>query len=400
MSRTRMHILMISDVYFPRVNGVSTSIRTFRRELIALGHRVTLIAPEYPQGSPDDDRDIIRVRSRGVPKDPEDRMMVRKDLNRLLVKLQDRRFDVVHIQTPFVAHYAGVYLAKHLDVPTVESYHTFFEEYLHHYVPLLPRGLTRWLARRVTVSQCNDVNRIVSPSRAMQRALLDYGVSTAIEVLPTGLEQSQFRPGDGARFRAKYGIDPARPALLYVGRVAHEKNIDFLLRMFKTVSTSVPEAQLLIVGEGPAESHLRSLTERLSLKNSVHFVGYLDRDTELLDCYAAGDLFVFASRTETQGLVLLEALAQGTPVLSTMHMGTRDVLEHARGAQIVTDDTDQFAQAAISLLRNDAETKRLAALATADAAKWSSREMAERLVRCYASADSTRNSFATAREPA
>ncbi|HYM34356.1 MAG TPA: glycosyltransferase, partial [Steroidobacteraceae bacterium] len=158
-----MRILMISDVYFPRVNGVSTSIRTFRRELTALGHHVRLIVPNYEVAC-EDDVDILRVPSRGVPRDPEDRMMRRKSIDRLLSQLSKDRFDIVHIQTPFVAHYAGIYLAKQLRVPTIESYHTFFEEYLHHYVPFVPRNVMRLIARRVTVSQCNAVDRIISPS--------------------------------------------------------------------------------------------------------------------------------------------------------------------------------------------------------------------------------------------
>jgi glycosyltransferase involved in cell wall biosynthesis len=234
-----MRILMISDVYFPRVNGVSTSIRTFRRELIAQGHHVTLVAPAYPIAT-DDDADIIRVPSRGVPRDPEDRMMMRGHIKRLLPTLVERNFDVVHIHTPFVAHYAGVHLAKRLNVPVVESYHTFFEEYLYHYVPFVPRGIMKLIARRFSVSQCNAVDRVISPSRAMHSTLTDYGVRGAIDILPTGLEQSQFRLGDGARFRNRHGIELGRPALLYVGRVAHEKNIDFLLHMFKEVLPTIP----------------------------------------------------------------------------------------------------------------------------------------------------------------
>jgi glycosyltransferase involved in cell wall biosynthesis len=190
--------------------------------------------------------------------------------------------------------------------------------------------------------------------------------------------------GDGARFRSKYGIAADRPTLLYVGRVAHEKNIDFLLNMFAYVLAAVPNALLMIAGEGPAREHLRALAKRLPNPEAVMFIGYLDRETELLDCYRAGDLFVFASRTETQGLVLLEAMAQGTPVVSTMHMGTRDVLEHAGGVRIVEEDEVVFAQAAAALLGDAATRDRLSQLAPLDAAKWSARDMAERLVRTYA----------------
>jgi 1,2-diacylglycerol 3-alpha-glucosyltransferase len=380
-----MRILMVSDVYFPRVNGVSTSIRTFRRELLALGHHVTLIAPAYAGGS-FEDADVIRVPSRGVPRDPEDRMMKRAYLARLLPALRKDNYDVLHIHTPFVAHYAGLDLARQLNLPVVESYHTFFEEYLHHYVPLVPRAWMRFAARRFTVAQCNAVDRIVSPSRAMQDALLKYGVRTAIEVLPTGLEANQFVSGNGARFRMRHGIDAKRPVLLYVGRVAHEKNIDFLLRSFRAVLAQLPQALLLIVGEGPALEHLQRLAGELDIANSVRFIGYLDRDTELLDCYSAGDLFVFASRTETQGLVLLEALAQGVPVLSTMHMGTREVLHNTPGVQVAAEDVIEFARLAVALLQDGNRRQELARHAPAAARRWSSREMAERLLRCYTAA--------------
>jgi glycosyltransferase involved in cell wall biosynthesis len=319
-------------------------------------------------------------------------MMQRGFIDRLLPDLRADRHDIVHVQTPFIAHYAGLYLAKELRIPVVESYHTFFEEYLYHYVPFIPRGLMRLLARRFTVSQCNAVQRIVSPSAAMRTALMKYGVRTPIEVLPTGLDPSQFRQGNGADFRRKYGISKETPTLLYVGRVAHEKNIGFLLRMFQHVATQVANALFIIAGEGPALQSLHALAKELGIAERVNSIGYLDRDTELLDCYRAGDLFIFASRTETQGLVLLEALAQGTPVVSTAHMGTADVLEHARGARIVADDVGAFAQVVCDLLRNAAARERLALLAPGDASKWSSAAFAEKLTRCYESAIASRHS--------
>jgi 1,2-diacylglycerol 3-alpha-glucosyltransferase len=382
MTDRPLRILMISDVYFPRVNGVSTSIRTFRRELLARGHQVTLIAPDYP-GYIDTDSNILRIKARQVPMDPEDRMMRRHQINALWPTLKQQRFDVLHIHTPFIAHYAGLYLAQQLNIPVVETYHTFFEEYLYHYIPLVPRALMRLIARRVTVSQCNAVQHIIAPSRAMLDALQNYGVRSPIAILPTGLEANQLKPGDGARFRTRHGIELDRPTLLYVGRVAHEKNIDFLLHCFKRVHAALPNTLFIITGEGPAREHLQALTRKLQLESAVKFIGYLERDTELLDCYRAGDLFVFASRTETQGLVLLEALAQGTPVVSTMHMGTRDVLHNTQGTRVVTEDEHEFSQACIDLLQDTAARKQLAARAPQDAERWSSREMTGRLVQLY-----------------
>ena len=382
-----MHVLMISDVYFPRVNGVSTSIRSFRRELQAQGHRVTLIVPHYPHSEAYDqtypDADLIRIPSRFIPRDPEDRFMIKGKILQLLPRLRALNVDVLHIQTPFVAHYVGLTLAKALNLPVVESYHTFFEEYLYHYVPLLPRQLMRWVARRFTVSQCNAVQQVIAPSRAMHDALRAYGVAAPITILPTGLEASQFKQGDGARFRHEHSIDTDRPVALYIGRVAYEKNIDFLLRAFQQTLKQLPHALLLIVGEGPAVPHLRQLAEQLNINEATRFIGYLDRDTTLLDCYSAGDVFVFASRTETQGLVLLEAMAQGTPVLSTAHMGTRDILEPAKGAVIVEEALPIFAHQLVKLLSDKEQRATLSAGARRDAASWSTAEMTGRLVSLY-----------------
>ncbi len=379
-----MRILMVSDVYFPRVNGVSTSIQTFRGDLMAMAHRVVLVAPCYPGAATRDDGEaVIHIHSRAVPRDPEDRMFSRGRLLALLPQLQRERFDVVHVQTPFVAHYAGIAIARRLGLPVVESYHTYFEHYLHHYVPALPTRLLQSLARRFTVAQCRQVDAVISPSRQMAEALRAYGVETPIEVLPTGLPQDRFVLGDRERFRARHGIAAARPLALFVGRVAHEKNIDFLVRMLDSLRAEVPEVLLVIAGEGPAEQHLRALVAARRLEANVLFLGYLERGSELRDCYRAADVFVFASRTETQGLVLLEAMAQGTPVVSTAVMGTADVLRDARGAVVVPEEPAAVATAVADLLQDPARRDALSGQARDDAARWSGRAMARRLVALY-----------------
>ena len=379
---------MLSDVFFPRVNGVSTSIQTYRSDLQALGHQVTLVAPQYPSAivaatAATDPIDTVRIESRGVPRDPEDRLLKWGPLMRWAESLRPDDVDVIHIQTPFVAHYAGLRLARRLGCPVVETYHTYFEHYLHHYVPGIPAALTRSLARRMTVSQCGAVQAVISPSRQMADALRDYGVKTPIEVLPTGLPPAAFGAGNGAAFRAQFGIPAQRPVITFVGRVAHEKNIDFLLQMLVELRRRVPDVLMVIAGEGPAEQHLRALAARLGLEPNVLFIGYLERTRGLLDCYRAADAFVFASRTETQGLVLLEAMAQGTPVVSTAVMGTVDVLSGAGGAVVVPEEVGPFADAVAGVLRDPRHRDELSGRARDDAARWASRVMAERLVRLY-----------------
>jgi 1,2-diacylglycerol 3-alpha-glucosyltransferase len=378
-----VRVLFISDVYFPRVNGVSTSVRTFRQDLAECGVETLLVTPDYEGAAPEPD--VFRVWSAGVPGDPEDRRMRWNVLMRVLENLRKADIDLVHIHTPFIAHYAGVKFARRAGIPCVATYHTFFEEYLHHYVPVLPRRLGRTMARAFTRSQCRDVQALIAPSDPMRDVLIDYGVTTPIHVLPTGLPRDRFRAGDGARFRQLTGLPTDRPLVTYVGRVAHEKNIEFLVRAFIEVRRSVPNALLVIAGEGPARESLQHLVAKSGIAADVRFVGYLDRNSTLLDCYAAADVFVFASRTETQGLVLLEAMAQGTPVVSTAELGTRSILKPQCGALVVAERTDEFAAAVVKVLQQPQLRRELSALGQEYARTWASHVMAQRLSDLYAS---------------
>jgi 1,2-diacylglycerol 3-alpha-glucosyltransferase len=378
-----VRVLFVSDVYFPRVNGVSTSVHTFREDLASCEVESVLVAPDYGPSASQPEADVVRVAAARVPGDPEDRRMRWGSLQRTLGALAPESFDLVHVHTPFVAHYAGVRAARRLNIPCIETYHTFFEEYLHHYVPMLPRRVGRVLARSFTRSQCAQLNAIVAPSEPMRALLLEYGVTTRIQVVPTGLPAASYVAGNGARFRATYGIAADRPLLLYVGRVAHEKNIEFLLHAFVALRRVRSGAMLAIAGEGPAREHLQSLVTRLGIAADVQFIGYLDRERGLPDCYAAADVFVFASRTETQGLVLLEALAQGRPVVSTAHLGTASILQAGCGARVAPEKPEAFAQAIADILDDPARAARLSAQARTYAAGWASSRMAWRLAELY-----------------
>ena len=380
-----MRVLLISDVYFPRVNGVSTSVRTFRQDLGACGVETSLVVPEYGGSFIDTEPNIIRVSGARVPKDPEDRRMRWGALMRALDAFPQGAFDLVHIHTPFIAHYAGVKFARRLGIPCVATYHTFFEEYLHHYVPALPRRIGRAFAKAFTRSQCRDVQGLIAPSEPMRDVLLAYGIATPIHVLPTGLPADRFKGGEGARFRALLKVPHDQPLMTYVGRVAHEKNIEFLVEVFAEVRREMPSTLFVIAGEGPAREPLRQLVARRGLDSAVRFVGYLDRDTGLLDCYAAANVFVFASRTETQGLVLLEAMAQGTPVVSTAELGTKFVLQPGCGAIVVPEERQAFAAAVVHVLRDEHLHHELSVAGRRYAEQWSSAVLARRLAELYRS---------------
>ena len=378
-----MNILLISDVYFPRVNGVSTSIKTFTQQLQKLGHTVHLIAPDYNVDTTDEAW-IMRVPARSIYFDPEDKLMKYGEIMHLLPALKSKNFDLIHIHTPFVAHYAGLKLAKLLHIPVLETYHTFFEDYLHHYLPWIPKFAARGLARLISKKQCNQVDAIVAPSKPMLDVLRTYGINTKAEVIATGLQEASFAEADDKAFKAKYDIVQNRPMLLYVGRVAFEKNIDFLVRMTKLLSKEMPEILLVITGEGPAVPSLRALVKTLGIEKNVQFIGYLDRNTELNACYKAADIFVFASKSETQGLVLLEAMAQATPVVAIAELGTASILVEGQGAMIAVEDEIDFAHKVHALLANPVHRQHLGERAREYAySKWSAATQAERMLAFY-----------------
>ena len=377
-----MHVLMLSDVYFPRINGVSTSIQTFSSSLLAEGHSVTLITPEYPEDY-QAEFEVIRIPSKRLPFDPEDRLMSLRAIKKLAGELKTRQFDLIHIQTPFVAHYAGIYLGKQLGIKTVTSYHTFFEAYFEKYLPWAPKSWLRSVARTYSRKQCNQVNGVISPSRPMLEKLREYGVDNLAEIIPTGLPPICFKAVENNNFRQKNNIADDAQLLLYVGRVAHEKNIDFLISMFRLVANVSDKAELLIAGEGPALSSLRKRAVQLSLEKKIHFIGYLDRNTELLACYQQSDIFVFASETETQGLVLLEAMASGLPVISCASMGSQDVLRDGEGCYITPLREEEFASRVFSLIGDPEGAQYLSDKGSEYAKTWSAEAKAGDMLRFY-----------------
>lgn len=386
-------VLMISDVYFPRINGVSTSIATFRKALFAHEVRTQLLVPRY--GAESDEEDVRRVRGRAVPRDPEDRLVSWRAMHAAAHELA-ADCDLIHVQTPFVAHYAGIAAARRLGKPVLLTYHTFFEEYLHHYAPLLPAVALRALARRISRAQCNAVDAVIVPSTAMRQRLADYGVSQPMHVLPTGIPLDDFAGGKRQRFRRRLQVPDDAPIALFIGRVAHEKNIGFLLEVAAQMRARLANFILVVAGEGPALTALRREADRLGLGDSVRFVGYLDRHADLPDCYAAADVFVFASRTETQGLVLLEAMAAGLPVVALAEMGTVDILAPQRGARIAPADVAGFAAVLATVLDDHELRQQLSQEARRYSQEWSDRLMAARLATLYRELVDTRRQAAPA----
>lgn len=378
--------LYLSDVYFPRVNGVSTSIATFRRELPRHGWSVPLVAPSYAEGrgkagAERGESGVVRIRGLKVPFDPEDRFVAARRFERASASIEA---ELVHVQTPFAAHRAGVRLARQRGLPVVETWHTDFEQYFEHYLPFVPGRFARSIARRLARRVAREVDHLIVPSQAIADRLAGQALATPFTVVPTGVSAAELGTGNGARFRAERGIAPGRKVAVHVGRVAHEKNLDFLLRVTAELAPRLPGFLLVIAGEGPALLELGRRTVELGIESNLMFLGYLDRKRELADAYCAGDCFVFSSLTETQGLVLLEAMALGVPVISLAAQGTVDLLAERRGALVPAHDVGEFASAVERVLLDSELARRLGSEGREHALGWSPERCAVAMATVYA----------------
>jgi glycosyltransferase involved in cell wall biosynthesis len=312
-------------------------------------------------------------------------------LKQALHSTATHRFDLVHVQTPFAAHYAGLRHARKHGLPCIATYHTHFEEYLYNYVPAVPKGMLRAMARSLARHQCNTLDAVIVPSSAMQETLKNYGVTAPMHRVPTGIPIDRFRRPANAdfsknapsAFRARHDIPDNRPMALFVGRAAHEKNIGFLLDALPHALRQTPGLILVVAGEGPALPALKKQAAALGIAEQVRFVGYLDRLTELPECYAAADLFVFASRTETQGLVLLEAMAAGVPVLAFAALGTCEIVEPRRGALPAPQEAVAFGEAMATLVNNPVLRSKMSLEAITFAEEWTTEACAQRLAGVY-----------------
>ena len=377
-----MNVLMVSDVYYPRINGVSTSMKTSKVTLEKQGCNVSVIAPEYP-AEETDGTSIFRVKSRYLFIDPEDRLMRYRAALQLEEQIKALDIDIIHIHTPFIAHYVGVKLSKRLGIPVIATYHTYFEEYVQFYLKMLPPSITRNFSRTITRKQCNQLDGVIVPSNAMKDVLNRYGVRVDKEVIPTGVSHDDLPEGNGDRFREKYNITKDKTVLLYVGRVAYEKNINFLLNVMHIVSRKNDNCLMIIAGEGPAKESLVRRVNDLGLTDSVLFVGYLDRKSELGDCYCASDIFTFSSKTETQGLVLLEAQLLGLPLVSLSYMGAKDILDDNPGALVSPDNPLEFANRVLELVEDKEKRQVLANASLQYAQKWHDAELSKKLIEFY-----------------
>ncbi|MHB8178915.1 MAG: glycosyltransferase [Vulcanimicrobiaceae bacterium] len=332
----RLRIGIFTEVYRPAVNGVVVSIDALCDGLRAQGHDVICFAPKMRGAQPEEH--VVRIPSLPVPARAPYRLILPLVGRRgILDAAADR--NILHVHSPFFTGWLGLRCGKRYNVPVVYTYHTQLEAYAH-YVPFEPNA-TRYAASQLTRRFANLSDAVIVPTPAMRERLRDLGVRRRTEVVPTGIDLARF--GSGRReqaLRRRLGVPQGGRLLLFVSRLAREKNAECALEALARAAD--PSLRLVIAGEGPEREALQGAVERLGVKERVLFLGSIDRSA-LPDLYASADAFVFPSITETQGLVLVEALAAGALVLAADVQTHRDVL--AGCGQLIPDSPVAWARA-------------------------------------------------------
>lgn len=351
-----MNIGLFSDSYYPLINGVTTSVSILSQKLEALGHTVYIFAPDAPNLT-EDNNNIIRMASMpciflkgarvGLSYSPHD-----------LVKISKLHLDIVHTQTEFPLGIFGKVLSKTLNIPMVHTYHTMYEDYVHYIV----NGaiITSSMAKDYSRVFCNHANAVIAPTNKVKKILEDYGVNKNISVIPTGINIDHFRKSNYdaveiENLRSSLNIGKDVPVILSLGRVAKEKSIDVVINSIPKLLGKLPNAKLVIVGDGPVKNDLEDLVKSLNIQENVIFTG-AKKYEDIGKYYQLGNVFVSASITETQGLTFAEAMAAGVPVVAKNDPSILGIVNDEETGLLFNSD-EELADKLIEILTDSAKSE-------------------------------------------
>jgi len=376
-----MRVAVFSNAYLPTISGVVNSIRLFRKGLIEAGHEVHIFAPEY-EGYDDAEPYIFRFPALDLT-DQLNVSIVVPIKNLIEPALVGVKPALIHSQHPVWMGDLAASFARALNIPLVFTFHTQYEKYAQQYSLIAPKlaGLITDEVIRRYLRQCAHV---VVPTESIREMLvINYGIEQGVTVVPTPVDLTKFRDVQPDKVRSNFGLKEAE-VLLFVGRLAREKGLDMLLRAFILIQELRPGVRLLLLGRGPYEEALKAEISKSGLKDFVIFAGAVPHE-EVPNYYAAADLFVFPSTTETQGLVIIEAMAAGLPIVAVRAPGAVDVLTERCG--VLTENTPEaLAREVVDILGDSERQRELSEHARQAVERYSIPGATERMLDAYETA--------------
>lgn len=352
-----MKILITTDLFTTRTNGVVTSVMNLRDELVAKGHEVRILTLSDKMKSRRDG-DVYYIRSLPFGVYPNVRVPT-AFRHKLISEVIKWKPDVIHSQCEFFSFQYALRISKHTGAPIVHTYHTLYEQYVAYLIPGKRFGNT--VVRMFSRRRLRKVDRVIAPTHKVEEALHSYGIDKIIDVVPSGiaLDQHQQRITNEERLarRRELGISDDKTVLVNLGRLGTEKNIGELLELFAKANEKIDSLVFLIVGDGPAREELQNNAEKLEIADKVIFTGMVEPSL-VQDYYQLGDLFVSASTSETQGLTYVEAAANGLPLLCRKDKCLEDVIKHGENGYEYTN-AEEFLED-ITYIAGDPEWRRIA----------------------------------------
>ena len=375
-----MNILMMSNTYTPIAGGLEKSIRTFSTQLRKLGHKVTIVVPEMKE-APKREQGVLRIPA--IPQVVGTDFSVNVPVPGQLSKLVDSfKPDLVHAHHPFLVGDLALRLCGQYQIPLVYTHHTLFDRY--QYDLPLANGAWKHFLVRLSAGYANLTDRVIAPSESVRRILIRRGVRVPIAVVPTGIDTRDFAAGNGRALRRRLGIPRTAFVIGYSGRLAPEKNLDFLARSSARFMKKNGNVYFLALGAGPSRKKIHTFFKKSGIGNRVRFAGVL-QGKQLADGYRAMDLFVFTSKSETQGLAITEAMAAGLPVITLDAPGAREIVRDKINGRLLPAQNEKAFAEALSWFHDlsPAKQKKIKQAARRSAQKFSIDLETDRMLRVY-----------------
>jgi glycosyltransferase involved in cell wall biosynthesis len=371
-----MRIGMMVDMYKPHISGVTHYVSLNKRALEEVGHEVEVFT-FGGEAAVDDERGIHR--SPGMPVAASGFYLGFRYNRAARQRLQ--QMDIVHVHHPFLSGGLALRYCRHLGLPIVFTNHTRYDLYAQVYLPMIPDPLSRTFLAGYLPGFCRAVDLVIAPSEGLRGVLQDLGVDSPIEVVPNGVELAPFQ-NPVATERRSLGLGPDDLAMIYVGRLALEKNVAFLLRTFAGVRAAAPRARLVLVGGGPETDNLRGLAGELGIQDAVHFAGAVPYSA-VPGLLAACDAFVTASISEVHPLSVIEAMAAGLPVVGIEAPGVRDTVTDGLDGFLSAYDSAAFSAKLTRLVLDDELRRKMGAAAARTAEEYDIRRTSARVEAHY-----------------
>ena len=379
-----MKIGMFINYYTPSKGGMETSVINLSKGLEKAGHEVFIFAPEYPNYK-DEEKNIFRYKSFRFNYGGYFYVIPLPFISNAEEIIKKLNLDIIHSHQPYSLGSEALKFSKKLNIPIVFTYHIKYEDYSH-YIPLIPKSVSKKYIRKMTTKYSDQCDNIIAPSTAIKKMLTDRGIKSPMSIIPSGINIDNFKKDTGQKseIRKKYNVNPDDILLITACRLTEEKNLGFLVKSFAKIKQRYNNVKFMIVGDGAVKQDLEKLAEELGVKNSIIFTGLVNR-TEIVGLYQASDIFVFASKTETQGLVAVEAMAAGDPVVAVKASGIEDMIKDKEDGFLTSESEEEFSESVLKIVNDKNLREKMSAQAKINSERFSIEPWVEKVVELYES---------------